>query len=51
LRARATADGIEVLTLAPTADDLNTDLRALGPEALAASLRGQLAPEDAERFL
>ena len=51
LRARAEASGIEALTLTPTADDFNTDLRLLGRDALAASLRLQLAPDDVARFL
>jgi hypothetical protein len=51
LSARAMADGIEALVLMPHADDFNTDLCALGREALVASLRMQLAPEDVERFL
>ncbi len=45
------ASGIEALTLTPTADDFNTDLRLLGRDALAASLRVQLAPDDVARFL
>jgi hypothetical protein len=51
LGARARAEGIEVLVLAPHWDDFNTDLTTLGPEALASSLRVQLAPDDAARFL
>ena len=51
LGSRASVDGIEALTLTPRADDFNTDLCGLGPEALAASLRVQLMPEDVERFL
>ena len=35
LGTRAKADGIEVLVLTPQADDFNTDLVALGPDALA----------------
>ena len=35
LGTRAKADGIEVLVLTPHADDFNTDLVALGPDALA----------------
>ena len=42
LGARAQADGIEVLVLTPQADDFNTDLVALGPDALATSLRVSL---------
>jgi hypothetical protein len=51
LSARADADGIEALVLAPHWDDFNTDLTTLGREALAASLLGQLTPEDVARFL
>lgn len=51
LRGRAQTSGIEVLTLTPTTDDLNGDLRLLGRKALAHSLRVQLAPEDVGRFL
>ena len=46
LTARAQAAGIEALVLAPTLGDFNDDLRQLGPDALAAALRVQLAPED-----
>jgi hypothetical protein len=51
LGARANAGGIEALVLTPQWDDFNTDLTTLGREALAASLRVQLDPEDVERFL
>jgi hypothetical protein len=51
LGIRANAGGIEDLVLTPHADDFNTDLCGLGPEALAASLRVQLMPEDVARFL
>jgi hypothetical protein len=51
LSARAMADGIEALVLVPHADDFNTDLCALDREALVASLRMQLAPEDVARLL
>jgi hypothetical protein len=51
LGIRANADGIEDVVLTPHADDFNTDLCGLGPEALAASLRAQLMPEDVGRFL
>jgi Toprim domain-containing protein len=51
LGVRANADGIEDIVLTPYADDFNTDLCGLGPEALAASLCVQLMPEDVERFL
>jgi hypothetical protein len=51
LGIRANAGGIEDLVLTPHADDFNTDLCGLGPEALAASLGAQLMPEDVARFL
>jgi len=51
LAARARTNGVDVLLLTPFNDDFNTDLNALGREALTASLRAQLAPEDAARFL
>ena len=51
LSGRVQANGIEVLVLTPTADDFNADLRLFGRDALAHSLRVQLAPEDVERFL
>jgi hypothetical protein len=51
LGARAQAGGIEILVLTPHWDDFNTDLATLGSEALVASLRAQLTPEDVTRFL
>jgi len=50
LSDRAQAGGIEALTLTPTLDDFNDDLRQLGAHALAAAIRVQLAPEDVARF-
>ena len=50
LTARAQAEGIAVLTLAPGLKDFNDDLRQFGPVALAASVRVQLAPDDVIRF-
>src|SRR5271166_2781135 len=50
LTERAQAEGIEALTLAPALGDFNDDLRQLGADALAASVRLQLAPEDVTRF-
>ena len=50
LTARAQAEGIEALTLAPALKDLNDDLRHLGTDALAASVQLQLAPEDVTGF-
>lgn len=51
LAARAEAGAIEALALTPTADDFNADLRRFGPQAMAAELRVQLAPQDVARFL
>ena len=51
LGGRAHAGGVEALVLTPRWDDFNTDLTTLGSEALAASLRVQLTPEDVARFL
>jgi phage/plasmid primase-like uncharacterized protein len=50
LTARAQATGVEALTLMPVLKDINDDLRQFGPDALAASVRDQLAPEDVIRF-
>ncbi|MCU4162019.1 toprim domain-containing protein [Acidiphilium sp. AL] len=51
LTERAQAAGIEVLILSPRLGDFNDDLRELGLAELRASLRVQLAPEDAHRFM
>jgi hypothetical protein len=51
LGSRAKADGIEVIVLTPQADDFNTDLVALGPDALAHAVRAQLAPLDQQRLV
>ena len=51
LSARAETSGIEALTFTPTADDFNADIRLLGRDAVARSLRVQLAPDDVARFL
>ncbi|MEW5424109.1 toprim domain-containing protein [Amorphus sp. 3PC139-8] len=51
LGARAEAEGIETLTIAPMLGDLNEDLRLRGLDALTASVRVQLAPQDVARFL
>jgi hypothetical protein len=42
---RANEDGIEAITLSPTLDDFNGDLRTLGIDALRAATRVQIAPE------
>jgi hypothetical protein len=51
LDRRAQAARIEMLGLSPRFDDLNEDLRQLGIEEFRASVRQQLAPLDAERFM
>jgi phage/plasmid primase-like uncharacterized protein len=51
LTERANDAGIEAITLSPRLDDFNDDLRMLGIAELRASLRVQLAPEDAKRFM
>jgi hypothetical protein len=48
---RAQAVGIEAITLSPRLGDFNEDLRALGPDALRAALRIQIAPQDVARFM
>ncbi|MET3355546.1 UNVERIFIED_ORG: hypothetical protein ABID33_003468 [Xanthobacter viscosus] len=48
---RAEAVGIEAMVLSPALGDFNEDLRALGIDALRASTRVQLAPQDVSRFL
>jgi Toprim domain len=50
LTARAQAEGVEAMTLAPVLKDFNDDLQQRGPALLAASIRSQLAPEDVTRF-
>ena len=47
---RAEGVGIEAMRLTPALGDFNDDLMQLGPDALKAALRVQLAPEDVERF-
>ena len=48
---RADAAGIEAIVLSPTLGDFNEELRELGVEALRASIRCQLAPQDVARFM
>ncbi len=48
---RANAAGIEAITLSPTCQDFNEDLRQLGIDAIRANLRVQLAPQDVARFM
>lgn len=51
LRERAGPAGIEVLALEPLLDDFDSDLCSFGREQLAASVRSQVLPDDAARFL
>jgi hypothetical protein len=51
LGTRAGKDGIEVIILTPHFDDFNTDLVALGPDALAHAVRAQLATQDEQRLV
>jgi len=51
LAARAQEAGIEPLLLDAKLGDFNDDLRRIGPDAMRADIRVQLAPEDAERFI
>lgn len=51
LAERARAAGIEALVLSPALGDFNQDLRLGGLDALRATLRVQLAPQDVGRFL
>lgn len=48
---RARDAGIETIVLSPRCGDFNDDLRLLGIDALRASIRIQLAPEDVIRFM
>ena len=51
LTERAEAAGIEALVLSPRLGDLNEDLQAFGSGAVRATVRNQLAREDAVRFM
>ena len=51
LTERAAAAGVEALVLSPQLQDFNEDLRAFGLSAVRASVRIQLAPQDAVRFM
>src|SRR5712671_2379373 len=51
LTGRAQAAGIEAIALSPRLGDFNEDLRALGIDALRATVRIQLAPQDVVRFM
>ncbi|MDQ6702463.1 MAG: toprim domain-containing protein, partial [Pseudomonadota bacterium] len=48
---RTNEAGIEAITLSPTLEDFNEDLRILGIDALRAAIRVQIAPEDVARFM
>ena len=48
---RAHAAGIEAFVLSPVHGDFNEDLCAHGLDALRASIRSQIAPQDVARFL
>ena len=50
LRDRARAAGSPVRVLWPVTNDFNADLGAFGADALRVRLRGQFAPEDADRL-
>jgi phage/plasmid primase-like uncharacterized protein len=51
LTERARAAGVEALVLSPRLEDFNEDLQAFGLSAVRASVRTQLAPQDAVRFM
>jgi Toprim domain len=51
LAQRAGAAGVEAIALSPRLGDFNEDLHVFGLDALRATLRIQLAPEDVDRFL
>jgi hypothetical protein len=51
LTMRATAAGIEAITITPHHDDFNADLQTLGLDELRSHVRTQLVPEDVARFL
>ncbi|RUW85913.1 toprim domain-containing protein [Mesorhizobium sp. M1E.F.Ca.ET.063.01.1.1] len=48
---RANSAGIEAIVLTPRLGDFNEDLRLLGLDALQATLRVQIAPQDVARFM
>ncbi len=51
LLERTGAVGIEAIVLKPRLGDFNEDLRLLGPNALTARLKLQVAPQDIARFM
>lgn len=48
---RASSAGIEATVLTPQLGDFNEDLRLLGLDAVRATLRLQIAPQDVTRFM
>lgn len=48
---RANCVGIEAIILTPQLGDFNEDLRLLGLDALKATLRVQILPQDVDRFM
>lgn len=51
LVARAGSAGIEAVPVSPCSGDFNDDLRRRGIDALRATLRDQILPEDVSRFM
>ena len=51
LTERADATGVETIVWTPRLGDFNEDLRAFGLDALRATLRVQLVPQDVARFM
>ncbi len=51
LIGRAAQAGIEAIVLSPALADFNEDLRMLGIDALRATIRVQIAPQDVGRFM
>ena len=51
LSQRAEVAGIETIAMSPRLGDFNEDLYVFGLDALRATVRMQLAPEDVNRFL
>lgn len=51
LMQRTSSAGIEAIVLTPQLGDFNEDLRLLGSDALRATLRVQMAPQDVARFM
>jgi hypothetical protein len=51
LTERAQSAGVEAIIWTPRRGDFNEDLRAFGPDALRATLRVSLVPQDVARFI